>query len=295
MPGTATHYPPPPPTTTTPRNLAYCIYTSGSTGQPKGVEIEHANVVALVGSKSLPPVRTGDHVMHMSSPSFDGSVWEIWGALTQGATVVILPPLPFTPDAIRDLAQRKGIDWAFMPTAAFHVTALYDPTLFRGLRGILVGGEALSADHYAAAQRSCPRLDIRNIYGPTECCVFSTQHPLRDLPDNPVPIGTPLSHSTAYCLDTGLNVAENGQEGSLWIGGRGVGRGYRGQAAATAARFLPDPAGVPGSRMYDSGDLVRVQRNVLHFLGRADRQIKIRGYRVEVGEVESALMRCAAV
>jgi nonribosomal peptide synthetase protein BlmVII len=291
------------PARTVPANLAYAIYTSGSTGAPKGVLVTHHNVTALL--------RAADQVLSLSpadvwtlahSSAFDFSVWEMWGALVHGARLVVLPrdaaadPPAFW-QALRDhqvtvLNATPGAFAALMPAvlAASHGRP-------GSLRSVILGGErcepAMLRDWFAAFGDACPHLV--NMYGITETTVHVTHRRLTRADTGTAgpasPIGYPLPGASAHIAGPGGVPAGVGGHGELMVGGSGVARGYLGRPALTAARFRPgDRGGRPGGRLYASGDLgCLLPGGELGYLGRADQQIQLRGYRIEAGEVEAAL------
>ncbi len=280
-----------------PGNLAYVIYTSGSTGRPKGVLTSHHNAVRLFGATETPFGFGADDVwLSTHSYAFDFSVWEMWGALTRGAHVVVASQaVARDPERIAEVAAGHGVTMISQTPSAFH--PLTGPLLDSGagaLRYIVFGGEALDL----AALRSWyadPRsagITLVNMYGITETTVHTTMLALDadTLGDAAVsPIGMPLTDLRAYVLDPDLQVCPLGVPGELFVGGAGLARGYLGRPALTAERFVPDPFG--GGRLYRSGDVCR--RSVdgrLEYLGRADDQVKVRGFRVEPGEIESRLL-----
>ncbi|MFY1616016.1 amino acid adenylation domain-containing protein [Micromonospora sp. WMMD736] len=269
-----------------PDAAAYLIYTSGSTGLPKGVIGTHRGLANLAEAQArLVGVQAGDRVLQFHSIGFDVALSDVVTTLTVGATLRLLGPDERTPGP--DLAAaliRHRVTVADLPPV---VLDALDPTALADLRVLTVGGEPCAPDVAAAWSRG--RLLI-NGYGPTEATVTATAAHCAPT-DTELPIGRPLSGVRAYVLDTELRPVPPGTPGELHVGGVGVARGYHGDAALTAGRFLPDPyASAPGARMYATGDLVRWRADgQLVFLGRADDQVKINGYRIELGEVEAHL------
>ncbi|MER5883123.1 amino acid adenylation domain-containing protein [Streptomyces sp. NPDC001941] len=271
-----------------PDAAAYVIYTSGSTGRPKGVVIGHAAVVnlalALRDHHGLGP---GDRLAAITTVSFDASVAELYLPLVSGACLVLAPR-----DAARDPGELAALLRRHEVTALQATPSLWRslvaevPDALRGLR-MLNAGEALPAD--LARDMAALGSAVVNQYGPTETTVYST---LLDVSPGArtVPIGRPLANTAAYVLDPGLRPVPTGSAGDLYLAGTGVARGYLGRPGLTAGRFVADPFGAPGSRMYRTGDRARWRADgVLEYLGRDDFQVKVRGFRVEPGEVEAAL------
>ncbi len=277
-----------------PQDVAYVMYTSGSTGTPKGVLVTHHNIVQLVRDQEYLRFAPGETFLHLSPAAFDASTFEIWGALLSGARLVLAPPGRESLAELPELLRRRGVTAMFLTTPLFHELIDRDPGALDAVRQVLIGGEPMSVDRarLLAGRRREPRDGVvANVYGPTETTTFATAFALRELDegDKSVPIGRPLCHTRVYVLgDDGVPA----DEGEIYIGGAGVARGYLGRPGPTAERFLADPfAGVPGARMYRSGDLGRRRPDgAIEFLGRADSQIKIRGFRIEPVEVEEALL-----
>ncbi|HYO58090.1 non-ribosomal peptide synthetase [Archangium sp.] len=269
-----------------PGQLAYVIYTSGSTGRPKGVLVEHRGASNTVrASRGAWAIGPGKRVLQFASASFDVSVFEIFGALSDGAVLVMAPREALLPgaDLLRVLREER-VTTAVLTPSVLEATPVEDLPL---LESMMVAGEACG-----------PRLPRRwgaerlfvNAYGPTEVSIYATL--ARCSPDAAVvPIGGPLAGARAYVLDAGLRPVAVGVRGELYVGGVGVSRGYLGRPELTAERFIPDPfSGEPGARMYRTGDVVRwLPDGQLEFLGRADEQVKLRGFRIELGEIEAAL------
>ena len=269
-----------------PDNLAYVIYTSGSTGQPKGVEVTHANLMNLVNWHVRTfRVNKGDRAMLQASVGFDAAVWELWPYLASGASIVIADEtVRNDPEAMRDWMLAKEVTIAFLSTAiAERIMALPWPRETR-LRVLLTGAEAL----HKRPPREIPFALVNN-YGPTECTVVATSGPVSSEPSASIPsIGRAIDNTTIRLLDEKMNPVVKGQPGEIYIGGAGVARGYRNNPTLTAERFVRDLS--DGGRLYRTGDLARFLTNgEIEFLGRLDEQIKIRGFRVEPGEIVSAL------
>jgi amino acid adenylation domain-containing protein len=269
-------------------NLAYVIYTSGSTGQPKGVMVEHRQAITFLhGMARHWRISPGSAVLGFAAYTFDVSVMDMFMPLLGGAKVVLAAPGTLhSPPRLAALMRQAGITFACLPPA---VLTLLTGEQFPGLRTLLSAGEELSSELLRAWQRD--GLEIYNGYGPTEASIGSTFMKLE--PDTPVPppIGRPKPNYQAYVLDAQLNPVPAGVIGELYIGGAGVARGYLNRPELTAERFILDPFRPgPGRRLYKTGDLARRRPDgTLVFAGRADSQVKIRGLRVELGEIEAAL------
>ena len=290
------------------RHLAYVIYTSGSTGQPKGVMVEHRNVVnmihaALRNSRLAPQ----DRMLQFSSVSFDSAVEEIFTPLAAGAALVLCPVGMLAPDrAFLDFVQDSAITVAELPTAFWHQWAQQarDPGVPRcpQLRLVVVGGEKAERRHLATwmAADGMAHCSWLNTYGPTEATVYVTGSMFEGgqaLPSGDIPIGRPLDNTAIYLLDGEGRLVPPQAVGEICIGGAGVARGYLLRPDLTAQRFGADPfSSAPGARLYRTGDLGRwLPDGQLEYLGRNDFQVKIRGYRIELGEVEARLAECDGV
>ncbi|MEU0552413.1 amino acid adenylation domain-containing protein [Dactylosporangium sp. NPDC006015] len=266
-------------------DVAYVIYTSGSTGKPKGVAVPHGALTNLVDSmRDHLGSGAGDTWLGLTSLSFDISTVELLLPLTVGARIVLVPP-----DRHRDaatqlrLVERHGVTHVQATPSGWRL--LLEAGLTRGDLVAVTGGEALPAD---LADQLAPLVRrLVNAYGPTETTVWSA---LADIgPGAPVTIGGPVANTTLLVLDDALRPVPDGIAGELWIGGVGVAHGYRGRGGLTADRFRPDPFGAPGARVYGTGDRVRRGPSGLEFLGRVDNQVKLRGHRIEPGEIEARL------
>jgi len=278
--------------------LAYIAYTSGSTGRPKGAAVPQRAVLRLVCNADYCPLGPEDRVAQVSSASFDAATFEVWGALLNGGCLVgIDTPTALAPAAFAAALARGdgggGITALFLTTALFNAMVREAPEAFAGLTHLLTGGEAQDPDLCRRLLQAGGPRRLLNVYGPTETTTFATWHPMAGLPAEAprVPIGRPIGNSTAYVLDRALRPLPPLAVGEVWLGGDGLCRGYHGRPDLTAERFRPDPFSTrPGARLYRSGDLGRwLPDGSLDLIGRADEQIKIRGFRVEPGEVEAAL------
>jgi amino acid adenylation domain-containing protein len=274
-----------PATPVRPDSLAYVIYTSGSMGRPKGVQATHGGLANLVGwLKEAYQLAPGDRSTLVASPTFDGSVWEIWPALATGGTLVVPPEdVRTVPRDLTTWLAAQRITWTFLPTPLAEAVLDEDWPADAALRVLLTGGDAI--------RRTTPDglpFTFVNHYGPTETTVIVTETALPPGGSALPPIGRPLGGTRAYVL-AGLDPVPVGVPGELYIGGAGVTRGYLGNPAATAAVFVPDPW-EPGQRMYRTGDRARwLPDGRLEFLGRTDDQVKIRGFRIEPGEAAARL------
>ena len=283
----------PPALSSSPDSLAYVTYTSGTTGNPKGVEISHRNVLRLLFGADYAPLEEGRTILQSASLPFDASTFEIWGALLHGGCCALLSERVPTAQGLRRSIEEHGIEIAWLTSSLFNAVVDQDPSALAGLDRLLAGGEALSRQHVLRAQTALPQVGLVNGYGPTETTTFACCWPIPDpLPeDRLVAIGSPVSNARTYIVDRHLNPSPIGVNGELCIAGDGLARGYQHQPRLTAERFIPCPFALhPGERMYRSGDLTRWRVDGrIEFLGRIDRQIKLRGFRIEPGEIESAL------
>ncbi|AQZ69228.1 hypothetical protein BKM31_54145 [[Actinomadura] parvosata subsp. kistnae] len=274
-------------------DLAYVMYTSGSTGTPKGVGVPHGAVAALVGEPGW-HVGPGDTVLAHASHSFDISLYEIWVPLAAGARVLIAGPGVVDAGRVRD-AVAQGATAVHLTAGAFRVLADAAPDCFAGLREVLTGGDVVPLDAVERVRLACPAVRVRHMYGPTEttlCATWQLIEPDAEI-GSVLPIGRPLAGRRAVVLDPFLNPVPPGMIGELYLGGAGVARGYLGRPGLTAERFVAAPG---GQRLYRTGDLAKWTRDgELIFAGRADAQVKIRGHRVEPGEVEAVLAAHPAV
>jgi amino acid adenylation domain-containing protein len=276
-------------------DLAYVMYTSGSTGQPKGVCIPHRGIVRLVRSTNYVTLGAGDTILQAAPVSFDASTFEIWGALLNGARLV-LAPAGLTLAALGSLIRTQQVTTLWLTAGLFHLMVDEQLEDLADVRQLLAGGDVLSAARVQRAAGVLRAGRVINGYGPTENTTFTCCHVLDEAaPDaGSIPIGRPVSNTSVYVLDARQSPVPVGVPGELYAGGAGLALGYLGQPALTAERFVPNPFG-PG-RLYRTGDRVRWRPDgTLEFLGRLDRQVKIRGFRVEPAEVESAMLRCADV
>ncbi|WP_240662621.1 non-ribosomal peptide synthetase [Streptomyces sp. WAC 06738] len=278
-----------------PDDVAYVMYTSGSTGLPKGVEVTHGDVADLARDGRF--ARGHERVLFHSPQTFDAATYELWAPLLTGGRVVVAPSGVVTPARLRELIRRHGISAMWLTAALFHLFAQDDPECLRGLREVWTGGDAVQAEAVRRVRAACPELVVVDGYGPTETTTFATSYRIEPGAPVPasVPIGGPLDNMRLYVLDSFLRPVPAGVTGELYIAGAGLARGYADRPELTAERFVACPF-APGERMYRSGDLVRwTGGGVLEFAGRADAQVKVRGFRVELGEIEAVLAGHEAV
>ncbi|MCS0635754.1 amino acid adenylation domain-containing protein [Streptomyces sp. LP05-1] len=273
--------------------LAYLMFTSGSTGRPKGVMVEQSGIVRLVRDSDFYRFSPADRLLLTGALEFDASTFEIWGCLLNGATLCVTgTETLLVADALKAAVREHGITVMWMTAPLFHQTVDTDPEVFAGLGTVVAGGDVLSVRHVRALQEARPGLRIINGYGPTENTTFTTTHEIGAGEPGPFPIGRPVAGTTVLVADEDGAPVPTGEQGELLTGGTGLARGYLGNPALTAERFIT----VGGERYYRTGDRVSADADgLLRFHGRIDDQVKIRGHRVEVKEVEAVLLACPGV
>ncbi|MZQ80584.1 amino acid adenylation domain-containing protein [Paenibacillus sp. 5J-6] len=282
----------------TANHLAYVMYTSGTTGQPKGILTTHANISRVIMCTNYIEISEDDVLLGISNYVFDGSTFDIYGALLNGASLVLaskervldIPRLP-------KFVHEHGITVFFSPTALFNALMDTDIHDLRDVRTIVIGGEKASVNHVRKAIETLGPGSVINGYGPTETTVFATAYQAHQIIDgaSAIPIGKPLSNTMSYILNPCGLLQPIGVPGELYIGGEGVARGYLNLPELTAEKFVDNPF-QPGGKMYRTGDMARWKKDgTIEYLGRLDHQVKIRGYRIELGEVEAKLMKQASV
>ena len=286
---------------TTTDNLVYIIYTSGSTGIPKGVAVTHRAVNRLVFNTNYVSWSTSDdRFAQASNSSFDALTFEVWGALLHGALLVgVSKEIALSPQRLIRHIEEQQINVMFLTTALFNQIIWFDPRAFRSLRYLMVGGEAADPKSMQEALAKGMPEHFQHVYGPTESTTFALYHPLTEIPEgaHTVPIGGPISNTQAYILNRYLHPVPVGIAGDLYLGGDGLARGYWDGPQLTAEKFVPHPySDRPGERLYYTGDVtLYCSGGAIEFVGRRDEQIKLRGFRVELGEIEAALASYAGI
>lgn len=284
-----------------PQQLAYCIYTSGSTGRPKGTLLSHGGLMHYLDwCLAAYPVGEGRGAPVNSSIGFDATITGLYAPLLVGGSVMLLPES----DPLATLVDALSAGYSLVKLTPAHLSALQPLVEAAGLApdaqlpgAFIIGGEALTEAHIAFWRSRFPQIQLINEYGPTETVVGCCYYRASEADHGPVPIGYPISGATIHLLDAYMNPVPQGMAGEIFIGGTGMARGYLNRAALSADRFLPDPfSSQPGAVMYRTGDLA-VQRadGMVTYLGRADQQLQLRGFRIEPGEIESALCRLPEV
>ncbi|MEK4076657.1 amino acid adenylation domain-containing protein [Paenibacillus sp. FSL M7-0656] len=279
-------------------DLACVIYTSGTTGKPKGNLVSHRNIVRVVQNTNYIDITNRDHVLQLSSYSFDGAIFDIFGALTNGARLVLVPRETLLEiGLLADLIQRQRISVMFITTAFFNVLVDVNVNCFRDVRAILFGGERVSVGHVRKALAHLGAGRLNHVYGPTESTIFTTYLPVDFVDESAltVPIGRPISNTTVYIVDSRNKLLPIGVVGELCVGGEGLVRGYNNRAELTAEKFVHNPF-TSGERMYRTGDLAKwLPDGTIEYVGRTDDQVKIRGFRIELGEIEAQLQKVEGI
>lgn len=284
---------------TDPRDLAYCIYTSGSTGTPKGTLVSHEAIYnTLQWLVTYAGLNEDDRIIAVASFSFDASIWEFWPAFFVGGRTILSSPHASRDPAVlyRELAENQVTVMTSVPSLLAVLLEKPDLAALASLRHVFSAGEMLPRSTRDKFYQHCSA-QLHNAYGPTETAVCATCGPCRrDDPPSNINIGRPIANVSIHILDEALQPLAAGQIGELCIGGPGLARGYLGRPELTAERFVPDPFGPPNARLYRTGDLACWRDDgTLEYVGRTDRQVKINGIRVELGEIEAALSKFPSV
>jgi amino acid adenylation domain-containing protein len=284
-----------------PDHLAYMIYTSGSTGKPKGVAIQNKSVIRLVKNPNYIKILPNDHIAQISSAAFDAITFEAWGALLNGAKLIIAEKeLILSSQKFSKWLKENNISSMFITVALFNKVAQEEPTAFSGMKYLLVGGDACSPKMINRVLTYGPPKKILNAYGPTESTTFALTYSIASGSIQNVeifPIGKPISNTQVYVLDSNMNPVPIGVPGELFIGGDGLAIGYWKQPSLTEKNFVKNPFSTdPESKLYKTGDIVRyLPDGNVDYIGRGDYQIKLRGYRIELGEIEESLRQTGLV
>ena len=277
----------------TPDNLAYVIYTSGSTGIPKGVSVVHQGVVRLVKSANYADFSPDQIFLQLAPLAFDASTFEVWGALLNGARLVLFPSDKPSLAELGQVIERYQVTIIWLTAGLFHLMVDEQLESLRPLKQLLAGGDVLSVNHVQRFRESLPNCQLINGYGPTESTTFTCCYPIEDAKTlgNSVPIGRPINNTQVYILNPQLQPMPIGAIGEIYVGGDGLASGYFNRPELTIERFVPNPfSEQSGAKLYKTGDLARYFADGnIEFLGRIDNQVKIRGFRIELGEVEAVL------
>jgi amino acid adenylation domain-containing protein len=279
--------------------LACVMFTSGSTGGPKGVAVLHQGITRLVRATNYATFSEDDVFFQLAPLQFDASTFEIWGALLNGAELVIAPPHGLTPDELSACLRRHGITTLWLTAGLFQLMVDTQLDALIAVPQLLAGGDVLSPSHVRKFLEASPAGVLINGYGPTENTTFTCCHRMTvpPAPGASVPIGRPIANTEVYVLDEFLQPVPIGVPGELCCGGAGVARGYLKRPELTQEKFIANPLPeAPSPRLYRTGDLVRWRPDGnLEFLGRRDQQVKLRGFRIELGEIESLLQAAGGV
>ncbi|RFB38346.1 non-ribosomal peptide synthetase [Brevibacillus sp. VP] len=276
-----------------PQDVANVMYTSGTTGKPKGILITHRNIMTTIINNGYIDIFSTDRILQVSNYAFDGSTFDIYSALLNGATLVLIPmPTLMNPADLLAIMRDSSITVCLLTTSLFNTLVDLDVTSFKNMRKVLFGGEKASFYHVEKALDYLGEGRLVNEYGPTETTVCATSytvdHTIKKL--RSVPIGRPLSNTSVYIFGLDDQLQPLGVPGELCVAGESISLGYLNRPDLTAEKFVENPL-KPGERMYRTGDLVRwLSEGVMEYMGRIDEQVKIRGHRIELGEIEAKLL-----
>lgn len=278
-----------------PENLAYIMYTSGSTGNPKGVMVEHKNIVRLVKNTNYIKFGEDEKILQTGSIVFDACTFEIWAALLNGFELFIITKNDLLdPILLQNYINKNKISILWLTSPLFNQLSTSNPAIFENVKYLLTGGDVLSPSHINSVMEENPKLQIINGYGPTENTTFSTCFNIKEKYLDNIPIGYPIANSTCYIVNNELKLCPVGTVGELIVGGDGVSRGYLNSEKLTKEKFI---SGLFGEkRLYKTGDLAKWQDDgSIIFLGRADSQVKIRGNRIELSEINSKMLEFGTI
>ena len=280
-------------------NLCYVIYTSGSTGRPKGVAVEQRSVVRLVKETSYVRLSEQEVILQYAPVSFDASTFEIWGALLNGGKLVVMREGVASLEELGRAVREKRVSTMWLTAGLFHQVVEAGVQELRGVKQLLAGGEVVKAGAVKKVLEEVEGIEVINGYGPTENTTFTCSWKMRRGEEigSSIPIGRPIGNTRVYVMDEEMQAVGVGVAGELCVAGAGLARGYINQGEKTGEMFVPNPYGEEaGERMYRTGDIVRYRKDgAIEYLGRKDRQVKVRGYRIEMGEIESILRQHPAI
>ncbi|NOQ28198.1 MAG: AMP-binding protein, partial [Bacteroidales bacterium] len=286
------------PNINTSENVAYIIYTSGSTGKPKGTLIKHSSVSRVVLNTNYISIVPEDTILQLSDYAFDGSVFDIYGALLNGSKLVMIEKNDILSlDKLSATIRKKDVSIFFITTALFNALVDYSLESLTNIRKILFGGERVSVYHANQALKKLGKDKIIHVYGPTETTVFASYYYINEVDENreTIPIGKPISNTTLYVLDKSNKLVPKGSSGELYIGGNGLSCGYLDNQELTESKFVSNPY-IKEEILYKTGDLVcMLPDGNIDFIGRIDNQVKIRGFRIELGEIEKVLLKYGSI
>ncbi len=274
-----------------PEDKAYVMYTSGSTGGPKGVVVPHRAIYRLVQSPNYIHITPDDNILHVAATEFDAATFEVWGALLNGATLIIYPEKTLDPNLFVQVVRDNKVTMMFLTSALFHLFAAKYPDAFDTVKFLLAGGDIISPTVVNGLLDAQPDITIINCYGPTENTTFTTTHGMTtgNRPGATVPIGKAISGTALHILDSNKQPVPAGQTGELFTSGSGVALGYLDPARNKDAFFIDQT--ISEGLIYRTGDLVRANNDgTLEFIGRKDNQVKVRGFRMSLEEVLSPLL-----
>lgn len=282
-----------------PQDSCYIMYTSGSTGRPKGVLIKHQGVLRLVTATNYVELNKQHSLLQVSPLAFDGSTFDIWGSLLNAAKLILMPEGVPSLNKLAQMLETYKVTTLFITTQLFNSLVDFKLNSMKSLQQLYFGGEVASIDHIERFVHQYPHCRLHNIYGPTECTTFALSYLINNNFDKtrPIPLGTPISNTYAVILTEQQQLAQVGVTGELYLGGPGLAQSYLNQPALTLEKFVANPlAELPVDRLYKTGDLAYYSADgVINFAGRIDNQIKLRGHRIELHEVEQIIRELNAV